>query len=191
MLSANLQVLLVTTNQNKLIEYRKISKELGANIFFHKWNIDLGESSNVSIEEDAKRKAFGAFKKLNRCVMVESSGLAIKEMNGFPGALTKQVYNSFTSSNPISFSLSFGNKEASAVTCIAVYDGLEMKTFNESVLGMISSSPSGNKGFGWDNLFCPEGSKHTFGEMSIEEKNQYSMRKKALIQFTVDTLFCK
>jgi non-canonical purine NTP pyrophosphatase (RdgB/HAM1 family) len=38
-------------------------------------------------------------------------------------------------------------------------------------------SPRGTGGFGWDPIFQPAGSPLTFAEMSLEEKNKYSMRR--------------
>jgi XTP/dITP diphosphohydrolase len=52
--------------------------------------------------------------------------------------------------------------------------------------GKIIDEPRGTKGFGYDPVFVPDGSKKTFGEMSLSEKNKYSHRRKAadkLIEF--------
>lgn len=48
--------------------------------------------------------------------------------------------------------------------------------------GRISLSPKGEKGFGYDPVFIPEGADATFAEMEREEKNRYSHRRKALEQ---------
>ena len=37
----------------------------------------------------------------------------------------------------------------------------------------------GEKGFGYDPVFVPDGSALTFAQMSMEEKNKFSHRKKA------------
>src|SRR5690606_33127598 len=45
--------------------------------------------------------------------------------------------------------------------------------------GRIISEKRGNAGFGYDPVFVPDGSEKTFAEMSMEEKNQFSHRRKA------------
>jgi inosine triphosphate pyrophosphatase len=41
-------------------------------------------------------------------------------------------------------------------------------------------SPRGEGGFGWDVCFQPDGYEITYGEMSSEEKNKISHRKRAI-----------
>ena len=45
--------------------------------------------------------------------------------------------------------------------------------------GMITENEAGENGFGYDPVFIPEGAAKTFAQMSLEEKNEYSHRKKA------------
>ena len=48
--------------------------------------------------------------------------------------------------------------------------------------GTITEQNSGTGGFGYDPVFVPDGSKLTFAEMNMAEKNQFSHRKKGLDQ---------
>ncbi|HDQ59747.1 MAG TPA: non-canonical purine NTP pyrophosphatase, partial [Candidatus Woesearchaeota archaeon] len=48
------------------------------------------------------------------------------------------------------------------------------------VNGYIMEKPSGNKGFGYDPVFQPEGFEKTFAEMSSDEKDKLSHRREAL-----------
>ena len=48
--------------------------------------------------------------------------------------------------------------------------------------GKISGSQKGLQGFGYDPVFVPDGADKSFAEMTMEEKNQYSHRKKAVTQ---------
>jgi XTP/dITP diphosphohydrolase len=40
----------------------------------------------------------------------------------------------------------------------------------------------GEKGFGYDPIFVPEGSIKSFASMTMEEKNKFSHRQKAVTQ---------
>ena len=46
--------------------------------------------------------------------------------------------------------------------------------------GTIIENRTGTGGFGYDPVFLPDGSTHTFAEMTMEEKNRFSHRKKGL-----------
>lgn len=48
--------------------------------------------------------------------------------------------------------------------------------------GTIAEAPKGENGFGYDPVFVPAGSSKTFAEMTTEEKNGISHRRKALDQ---------
>ena len=49
--------------------------------------------------------------------------------------------------------------------------------------GHIIEAEKGENGFGYDPVFVPDGADKTFAEMSMEEKNLYSHRKKATEKF--------
>jgi XTP/dITP diphosphohydrolase len=78
------------------------------------------------------------------------------------------------------------NREAQFRTVISLMlDGAEQQ-FEGVCKGHITTDEKGTNGFGYDAVFIPEGSTKTFAEMSMEEKNLYSHRKKAtakLIEF--------
>ena len=46
--------------------------------------------------------------------------------------------------------------------------------------GSILSDQKGGEGFGYDPVFVPEGSTKSFAEMTMDEKNLFSHRKKAV-----------
>jgi XTP/dITP diphosphohydrolase len=71
-------------------------------------------------------------------------------------------------------------RKARFKTVIAlVLDG-ETYLFTGICEGVIAEATAGEAGFGYDPVFIPQGSDKTFAEMSLEEKNKYSHRKKAV-----------
>ena len=48
--------------------------------------------------------------------------------------------------------------------------------------GQITHEMQGEKGFGYDPIFIPDGSEKSFAEMRMEEKNVFSHRQKAVTQ---------
>ena len=54
--------------------------------------------------------------------------------------------------------------------CVAWPDG-HVEQFEATVDGALVWPPRGNKGFGYDPMFLPDGQTRTFGEMTGEEKH--------------------
>jgi len=56
----------------------------------------------------------------------------------------------------------------------------EIKYFEGRVEGTISKSMQGDKGFGYDPIFIPNGYENTFAQLGAEIKNEISHRARAL-----------
>ena len=57
-----------------------------------------------------------------------------------------------------------------AVICLASPDG-DAEYFRGEALGTLVWPPRGDRGFGYDPVFVPDGHERTFGEMTAEEKH--------------------
>ena len=73
------------------------------------------------------------------------------------------------------------NRRAEFRTVIVVCwpDGREIVA-EGSIFGTIAPAERGERGFGYDTLFIPDGDGRTFAEMSPDEKNLLSHRGRAL-----------
>jgi non-canonical purine NTP pyrophosphatase (RdgB/HAM1 family) len=166
-------MIFATGNHQKLKEFEAI---LG--IKLNHSDLDLDEIQSVDVEEVAIHKAQQAYEILKEPVIVEDTGLYFEELNGLPGALIKFFVKKLTLNQICS--LIKENRKAKAVTCIAFFDGKELKTFKGETKGEISIEPRGTNGFGWDSIFVPEGYSQTFAEITSEEKEDKFMRKEAI-----------
>lgn len=176
-------MIFATGNHQKLKEFEAI---LG--IKLNHSDLDLDEIQSVDVEEVAIHKAKQVYELLKEPVIVEDTGLYFEELNGLPGALIKFFVKKLTLEQICS--LVKENRKAKAITCIAFFDGVNLKTFKGETRGEIAIEPRGINGFGWDPIFIPEGYSQTFAEISSEEKEYKFMRKEAikLLKSSIDKL---
>ena len=168
-----MELYFVTSNENKIKEAESILSFKIDNI-----SIDVDEIQAIEVSDVIKHKAKAAFHETNKPVMVEDTGLYIRSWKGFPGALIKWVMK--TLGNEGLCEALGENREATAKTSICLYNGKSLEVFDGEIRGLISETPRGENGFGWDPIFQPEGHERTFAEMDQVEKDSMSMRKRAL-----------
>lgn len=165
----------VTGNPNKVREARQLLA-----IDIEQADLKgLIEVQTSDLSEVARHKLDQAYEILKCPVMVEDSGLMFSAWNGLPGALVKWFEKSVGCDGMIRMLEPFGNREAIAVCHVAVHDGSKVMIAKGEVKGTIAHKLRGENGFGWDVIFIPDGHTRTFAEMSAEEKNAISHRRKA------------
>jgi XTP/dITP diphosphohydrolase len=114
----------------------------------------------------------------------EDTGLEVDALGGDPG-----VHSARYAGEPISPENNIRkllraladstNRRARFITviCLILEDGKYF--FEGRCEGQILRSPAGTEGFGYDPVFLPDGSFKSFAEMTAEEKNKFSHRRKA------------
>ena len=168
-------LIFVTGSNSKLKELERV---LGRQIF--QKDLDLPEIQSINVEQVVGEKALSAFEAVGHIpVIVEDTGLFINCWNGLPGALIRWFLETVGPHGICAMLDSFPDRSAYARTAVAKYDG-SLKIYSGEVRGQIASSPRGNKGFGWDTIFIPEGETRTFAEMEPLEKDKFSMRRIAI-----------
>jgi XTP/dITP diphosphohydrolase len=178
------ELVFVTGNKNKL---REVAEILGRDI--DSAEIDLPEIQSIAVEDVVKRKVEDAYKFTNKPVIVEDTGLYIKQITcggpttlavPYPGALIRSYMQGLGLDTICNI---HNGSPVVAKTVVGYCDGKNTKFFVGEINGTISDSPKGNNGFGWDKIFIPNGHTKTFAEMESSEKNSLSMRKLAFEQF--------
>ena len=140
----------------------------------------LFEIQTQDLDELLSHKAKQAYDALGCPILVEDSGLVFQAWKGLPGALVKWFETTVGCDGMLKMLQSFDNRRARAICCFALHDGEKIQIVRGEVEGTISNEIRGGNGFGWDVFFIPEGYEKTYAEMSSEEKNTISHRKRAL-----------
>ena len=161
-----MEICFVTSNDGKLKEARAL---LGSKLAAVE--IDIDEIQALDVRDVVKDKAMRSYAIVNKPIIVEDTGLYIKGLNGFPGALIKWALKTI-GNDGLCGMLGRGNRKAYSETAICLYDGKKAEIFVGRTDGSISTSPKGKSSFGWDPIFIPEGGSQTYAEMGSAEKKQ-------------------
>jgi non-canonical purine NTP pyrophosphatase (RdgB/HAM1 family) len=142
--------------------------------------LSLEEIQAVEVKPIVSHKAQQAYAELGCPVLVEDTGLAFAAWNGLPGALIKWFLDSLGTEKICDLLRNEPHRVATATTLFAYCDKAGVQIFGGAVSGTVPLVPRGIGGFGWDTIFQPVGSEHTFAEMSPQEKDRFSMRRLAI-----------
>ena len=179
------EIIMASGNKGKIKEAQEIlsnykiipMKELGI-------DIDVEEDKDT-FEGNAIKKAQTISKQLNgKMCLADDSGIEIEYLNGFPGVQTKRWFDGTDRESNLAIigklkNVSKENRKIKFVTAIAISDGKNTVSAVEYIQGFVAENVRGDNGFGFDEIFELEDGR-TLAELSQEEKNEISSRKKAL-----------
>jgi len=168
-----------TANRNKLDEFRRILPDF--EIIGVKLSIE--EIQSLDPYKVVGHKAIEAYKENDyNPILVEETALARRGLGGRPGTYSKDFCEEAEMRRMIAEGWLHGRDRAAlAKVLIAVYDGADVQVREGVAAGTIAETLRGANGFGWDDMFIPEGETRTFAEMSDAEKDHYNMRRRALL----------
>lgn len=180
-----MKIIFATSNQHKLKEIRSVTLP-GIEIVSLK---DIGfddelPETHETIEENSLEKAEYLAKKFNVACFAEDTGLIIDALNGEPGVYSARYAgpNATFNDNVTKVLAKMQGKtdrKARFKTVITYYSQGAYVQFEGITEGEILSEEKGDEGFGYDPIFKPNGSTKAYAEMTLEEKNQFSHRKKS------------
>lgn len=187
-----MKLIFASHNKNKVKEVAAILPKHIELVGLHdlNYNEEIDETG-ATLEENAFIKAKHIYDKFKMNCFADDSGLEVEVLNNEPGVYSARYAgnekNDAANMNKLLENLSHvENRKARFRTVIAIIlDGKE-HLFEGIVNGKIINEKRGEKGFGYDPIFVPDGFDKTFAELSSEEKNQISHRAiatKKLIRF--------
>ncbi|MGN6645940.1 MAG: non-canonical purine NTP diphosphatase [Cytophaga sp.] len=138
-----------------------------------------------TIEENSAQKAQYVAQKYHVNCFADDTGLLVDALNGAPGVYSARYAGPGCSPednmNKLLTALQgIENRKASFKTCITLVLNGQQLQFMGEVSGVILTERHGEKGFGYDPIFRPDGYATSFAEMSMEEKNTISHRALAV-----------
>ncbi|MEM6630623.1 MAG: RdgB/HAM1 family non-canonical purine NTP pyrophosphatase [Bacteroidota bacterium] len=182
-------ILFGTNNPHKLKEIREILHGVHSIYSLKEQGIDQDvEETEDSLEGNALLKAKTYFQLSQLPCFADDTGLEVEALGGAPGVYTARYAGPecIAENNIRKLLKELGanpNREARFRTVISFFDGKEAYSFEGIVEGSIAFAPKGDKGFGYDPVFIPEGESRSFAEMLAEEKHKISHRGRALEKF--------
>ena len=181
-----------SNNAHKLEEVRRILSpreihslhEIGFEAEIDETGTTLEENSSIkarAIYERKKKKG----KEQEYIIFADDTGLEIEALHGQPGVYTARwagepACDANNRKKALAQLANQTNRNARFRTVITLIEnGKEQQVVGE-VKGIIATQESGDKGFGYDSLFIPNGYDKTFAELPAEVKNSISHRANAL-----------
>ncbi|MCA6487378.1 MAG: RdgB/HAM1 family non-canonical purine NTP pyrophosphatase [Chitinophagaceae bacterium] len=146
--------------------------------------IDIPEPHDT-IAANAAEKSSVIFQLTGKNCFGEDTGLEVEALGGAPGVKSARFAGEKATALDNMTKLQElmkgqKNRKARFVTVISLRLNGEHHLFSGICSGTLAEVPAGKDGFGYDPLFIPDGSKQSFAEMSMDEKNKFSHRKKAV-----------
>jgi len=187
---SNMKVVIASRNRKKLEELKRILEGVDITILSVSDFPNLEEvvEDGLTFQENALKKARYVCQQTGLPALADDSGLEVEALGGAPGVRSaRYAGENATDEDNINKLLKElegvppEKRNAQFVCCIALVfpDGQE-HLFWGYVKGKITETPQGDKGFGYDPVFIPDGFQLTFAQMQPHEKDKISHRKEAL-----------
>lgn len=181
-------LIFATNNQHKVDEISVVIGDQVHVITLKDAGIDIDiPEPHDTLEANASEKSFTIHHLTKKNVFSEDTGLEVFSLNGEPGVKSARYAGEHKDFQANIDKLLFNLKEATDRsarfrTVVSLVWNEQEYQFEGICNGSITNEPAGQNGFGYDPVFIPDGANKTFAEMTMQEKNQYSHRKKAIMQ---------
>ncbi|MEJ5257890.1 MAG: RdgB/HAM1 family non-canonical purine NTP pyrophosphatase [Fervidobacterium sp.] len=176
-------IYVASKNAHKVLEIKQIAPEF---VTLEPINTELDvEETGETFTENSIIKALDYGKEIRKPVIADDSGLSIDVLGGFPGVMSARYMEGAPYTEKMESILqlmrNYDDRHARFV-CSATYFNPEtnfLLSVEGYVEGTIAYEIRGDKGFGYDPIFIPNGYDKTFGELGEEVKNVISHRSRA------------
>ncbi len=175
-----------TNNANKVAEIRNATGGLFHIITLKEAGIDIDiPEPHDTLEANATEKSLVIYRLTGQDCFSEDTGLEVESLNGEPGVKSARYAGDERDFNANIDKLlenlkGHSNRKARFRTVISLLQNGQEYLFEGICPGKIIEEKRGQNGFGYDPVFVPDETNLTFAEMNMDQKNQFSHRKKAV-----------
>ena len=182
-----MEIILATKNNGKIKEFNELAKGTELNFIPVPNNPTFPEEIGSTFFENASIKANFVFSLTGRTCLGDDSGLEVDALNRKPGVHSSRFSKEATDKSNMDKLLNelsgVSRKDRSArfkCCLVLIQENVNNLISTEGVIeGKIAEEKKGDKGFGYDPIFIPEGSLLHMAEMDQKEKNLISHRANA------------
>jgi XTP/dITP diphosphohydrolase len=186
------RLVIATHNPGKLREMRELLAPYGIDaISAGDMGLSEPEETGTTFRVNARIKAEAAAQAAGLPAFADDSGLAVDALDGAPGIHSARWAGPDKNFRRAMETIEEKLRPRGAATpeqrkahfvsalCVAWPDG-HVEEFEARIDGTLVWPPRGDKGFGYDPMFLPDGHARTFGEMASEEKHSLPPQGKGL-----------
>ena len=179
------RLIFATNNKNKVAEIQAAIGHIFHVVSLEEAGIDIDiPEPHDTLEENASEKSGTIYKLTGEDCFSEDTGLEVAALNGEPGVKSARYDGDHRDPGKnidklLSKLEGFDNRKARFRTVLSLIRAGKEFLFEGICEGEIIRERRGTAGFGYDPVFIPDGSTYTLAEMTMEEKNRFSHRRKA------------
>mgnify|MGYP000548337932 FL=1 len=188
----NLKLIIATHNIDKEKELRSVLDDCPVEVISLEQFPEIGdiEETGSTLYENAKLKADTVNRITNLPCLGDDTGLEVDALGGAPG-----VYSARYAGDKVSYEDNLmkllselrstpSEKRTARFRTIIFYTDGERELYTQGeIQGIITKSPRGSNGFGYDPVFYIPELKKTMAELTPAEKNKLSHRGQAMRKF--------
>lgn len=180
------RLIVASHNPGKVREIKELLAPFQADVV-SAGDLDLPEPEETGLTfiANAELKALASARAANAVALADDSGLAVSALNGAPG-----IYSARWAGPDKDFDMAMrkieselgdaADRSAKFVCALTLaWPDSHCETFEGTVSGVLTFPQRGDKGFGYDPIFVPDGYDITFAEMDPDKKHDMSHRADA------------
>ena len=177
----NLPLVIASSNEGKINEFKKLLGDFPLNLLTQPVDFEIEETGNT-FKENARIKAISVAQETGKLSLADDSGLSVEALGGAPGIYSSRYASSDKEriERLLAELKPFPNRKAKFECALCIASGekvlIEVSGFCE---GLITFSPRGKNGFGYDPIFEVSGLAKTFAEIDHEKKKHIGHRGNA------------